>query len=250
MQIYRHEPQPIQRAIERRYEQLGIDTRSIALEDVPVLLERDARTIILAELESPLLARMTPTEMTAVQRYTQLATTALWVTDGGIIQGQNPEKSLVFGLAKAIMTEQPSFHLCSLDIEIESEDRRNTDSALLIVETEMKFHRNPNADVDTELVEKDGLVYISRYVGDNTENTDFERHLGSKLTMGGIPNGNGALKLQFEKVGKVESFYFDKQDLKPLAEGEVLIDVDVVPLHLSVCAVLLSHDPKTALTEF
>lgn len=86
MQIYRHEPQPIQRAIERRYEQLGIDTRSIALEDVPVLLERDARTIILAELESPLLARMTPTEMTAVQRYTQLATTALWVTDGGIIQ--------------------------------------------------------------------------------------------------------------------------------------------------------------------
>ena len=68
--------------------------------------------------------------------------------------------------------------------------------------------------------------------------------------MGGIPNGNGALKLQFEKVGKVESFYFDKQDLKPLAEGEVLIDVDVVPLHLSVCAVLLSHDPKTALTEF
>jgi hypothetical protein len=215
---------------------------------VPVLLERDARTIILAELESPLLARMTPTEMRAVQRYTQLATTALWVTDGGVIQGHNPEKSLVFGLAKAVMTEHPSFHLCSLDVDSGSGDRENTNSALLIVETEMKFHRNPNAEADTELVEKDGLVYISRYVGDYTENTDFERHIGFNLTVGGMPHGNGALKLQFEKVGKLESFYFDKQDLKPLVEGEVLIDVDAVPLHLSVCAILLSPYPIIELT--
>jgi hypothetical protein len=215
---------------------------------VPVLLERDARTIILAELESPLLARMTPTEMRAVQRYTQLATTALWVTDGGVIQGHNPEKSLVFGLAKAVMTEQPSFHLCSLDVDSGSGDRENTNSALLIVETEMKFHRNPNAEADTELVEKDGLVYISRYVGDYTENTDFERHISSNLTVGGIPQGIGAFKLQFEKVGKLESFYFDKQDLKPMVEGEVLIDVDAVPLHLSVCAILLSPYPIIELT--
>ena len=217
---------------------------------MPVSLERDARTIILAELESPLLARMTPTEMTAVQRYTQLASTALWVTDGGVIQGQNPEKSLVFGLAKAVMTEQPSFHLFSLDVDTESGDRENTDSAMLIVETEMKFHRDPNAEVDTELVEKDGLVYISRYIGDHTENIDFERHLGFNLTVGSILHGKGALKLQFEKVGKVESFYFDKQDLKPLAEGDVLIDVDVVPLHQSVCETLLYNNPRIALKEF
>lgn len=65
---------------------------------------------MLAELEDPLLARMTPAEMHAVQRYTQQATTAVWVTNWNVLRGQDPEKSLVFGLAKSIMTEQPSFH--------------------------------------------------------------------------------------------------------------------------------------------
>lgn len=229
-QIYRKKPQPIQRALERRYDQLGITTRAIALDDVQKSLKKNARTIMLAELEGPLLARMTPSEMTAVQHYTQHATTAMWVTDGGVLQGRDPEKSLIFGLAKAIMIEHPSFHLCSLDIDLESKSRELVDSALLVVETEIAFHLDPHAKMDTELVEKDGLVYISRYVSDHAENTNFEHHLILSSSLSEVPQGEDAFTLRFEKIGKVESFYFDRQALKSLAENEVLIDVDAVPL--------------------
>ena len=202
----------------------------MALKDVPSSLERDARTIMLAELKGPLLARITPSKMTAVQRYTLLAFTALWVTNGGVMQGRDPERSLVFGLAKAIMTEQPSFHLCSLDIDTESGHDEEHDRALLIVETETSFHNDPRAGMDTELVESDGVVYISRYVSDYTENAGFKRHLAFNPTMTSIGQSNDALAMQFEKVGKIESFYFERRELRTLADGEVLIDVDATPL--------------------
>lgn len=221
----------------------------MALEDVPTSLERDSRTVMLAELEGPLLARMNPAEMKAVQCYTQMAATALWVTDGGVLQGQDPEKSLIFGLAKAIMTEQPSFHLCSLDIDSVSGNRDLSDSILLLVDTEISFHQGgPNSDLDTELVEKDGLVYISRYVSDYTENTNFERYLIPKSTVTSISRDDDSFSLRFEKVGKVESFYFDKKNLRPLGDGEVLIDVDATPLYPLVRTSLLLYKPGPPLT--
>jgi len=203
----------------------------MALEDVPKSLERDSRTIMLAELEGPLLAEMAAAEMAAIQRYTQLANTSIWVTDGGVLQGQDPRKSLIFGLAKAIMTEQPSFHLCSVDIDLCNENSDLSDSVLLLVDTEIAFHRDPNADMDTELVEKDGLVYISRYVSDYVENSNFERYLALEPTIANIPQGDDAYALRFGKVSKMESFYFDKQNLRPLAQDEVLVDVDATPLN-------------------
>ena len=185
---------------------------------------------MLAELEGPLLARMTPDEMKAVQRYTQLATTSLWLTDGDVLQGQSPEKSLVFGLAKAVMTEQPSFHLRSLDINLASKNCECSNAVMLIVEMEIEFHRNPLADMDNELVVKDDLVYISRYVSDSTENSGFECHSTIKTALSYILQGSHALTLRFEKVGETESFFFDRQELKSLAEGEILLDVEAVPL--------------------
>jgi hypothetical protein len=199
----------------------------MALQDVPILLERDARTIMLAELESPLLARMTGAEMAALQRYTQLARTAVWVTNGGVMQGREAEKSLIFGLAKAVMTEQPSFHVCSLDMESEE----SSEGALLVLDTERTFYENPLAEMDTELVEKEGVVYISRYVSDYAENTNFEQRVAFRTTMSSVPQGKETLTLQFDKVGKISSFYFEAQDLRSLAVGEVLVDVDATPLH-------------------
>jgi hypothetical protein len=114
----------------------------MALQDVPILLERDARTIMLAELESPLLARMTGAEMAALQRYTQLARTAVWVTNGGVMQGREAEKSLIFGLAKAVMTEQPSFHVCSLDMESEE----SSEGALLVLDRTYILRKPPCGD--------------------------------------------------------------------------------------------------------
>ncbi|RAR04479.1 Thiolase-like protein [Stemphylium lycopersici] len=225
--IYRREPQTLQRAIERKYERLGITTQFMALQDVLSLLERDARTIMLAELESPLLARMTGAEMAALQRYTQLACTAMWMTNGVVIQGREAENSLIFGLAKAVMTEQPWFHVCSLDMKSEE----SSEGALLVLDTECTFHGDPLAEkvaeMDAELVEKEGFVYMSCY------------RVAFRTTMGGVPQCKESLTLRFDRVGKINSFYFEAQDLRSLVVGEVLVDVDATPLHALISGHLM-----------
>lgn len=207
----------------------------MALQDVLSLLERDARTIMLAELESPLLARMTGAEMAALQRYTQLACTAMWVTNGVVIQGREAENSLIFGLAKAVMTEQPWFHVCSLDMKSEE----SSEGALLVLDTECTFHGDPLAEkvaeMDAELVEKEGFVYMSCYVSDCVKNTNFEQRVAFRTTMGGVPQCKESLTLRFDRVGKINSFYFEAQDLRSLVVGEVLVDVDATPLHALIC---------------
>ncbi|CAG7918788.1 unnamed protein product [Penicillium olsonii] len=229
--IYRNKPQPFQEKIEQHYAKLGISTRSMALEDIPSLLERDSRTIMLGELEGPLMACMTPGEMQAIQRFTQLAATAIWVTNIDVLQGQDPEKSLVFGLAKSIMTEQPSFHLCSVDVDIADGQPGHQSSVDLIVDTEIAFHKDPNGELDTELIEKDGLVYISRYVTDDAENANFERHFSIKPTVTSIVESDTSkYSLEFEKVGRLDSFYFKEQALESLGEHEVLLDIQSAPL--------------------
>src|SRR5699024_2097089 len=110
---------------------------------------------------------------------------------------------------KSIMTEQPSFHLFSVDIDIFDGRSDYQDNAKLIVETEMAFHRDPSGERDTELVEKDGLVYISRYVTDDEENANFERHFAIKPTISSIPVNDGSkYSLGFQKVGRLDSFYY------------------------------------------
>lgn len=191
---------------------------------------------MLGELEGPLMASMTPGEMHAIRRYTQLAATAIWVTNIDVLRGRDPEKSLVFGLAKSIMTEQPSFHLCSVDVDIFDGQTDYQNSAKLVVETEKAFHRDPNGELDTELVQKDGLVYISRYVTDNVENANFERHLAIKPTITSLPESDGSkYSLEFEKVGRLDSFYFREHALKSLGEHEVLLDIQAAPLDNLVC---------------
>ncbi|CAG8380102.1 unnamed protein product [Penicillium salamii] len=228
--IYRNKPQPFQEEIEQHYAKLGISTRSMALEEVPTSLERDSRTIMLGELEGPLMARMNPGEMHAMQRFTQLAATAVWVTNINVLRGQDPEKSLVFGLAKSIMTEQPSFHICSVDVDIFDGQTDYQNSAKTIVETEAAFHKDPSGELDTELVEKEGMVYISRYVTDDAENANFERHFTVKPTTTNlVESETSKYSLGFEKVGRLDSFYFKEQALKPLGDHEALLDIQSAP---------------------
>lgn len=216
---------------------MGVSTRSMALEDVPALLERDARTIMLADLEGALLARMTEAEMHAVQRYFQLAHTSIWVTNADVLNGGDAEKCLIFGLAKAVMTEQPSFHLCSLDLSISSQQTDFSNSIELLLEVEDAFHHDPSGDLDTELVEKDGVVYISRYMADDVENANLEKTLFDiKPTVTSlVESANSTYSLAFEKVGRVDSFYFKEEGLKALGEDEVLIDVEAAALDALVC---------------
>ena len=120
--------------------------------------------------------------------------------------GVSPEHSLVFGLSKSIMTEQPSFALSTYDID--PTERNYARSAETIVDHEMRLYENPDEQLDTELVEKDGIVHISRYITDDVQNEGFQR----QFDVSPLPSKwKPGLELDFMKVGQVGTFFFKER---------------------------------------
>jgi SAM-dependent methyltransferase len=219
--IYRHRPHPLVAEIKRFYDIAHVPTRIIPLSQVESQISKGARTIMCAELEAPLLSRMTETDMTSLHKYTLLASSAVWLTAGGMMTGASPEHSLVFGLSKSIMTEQPSFALSTFDID--PGEREYARSAEMIVEHEMQLHEHPDEQLDTELVEKDGVVHISRYITDDVQNKGFQRQFDANP----LPSRwRAALELDFTKVGQIGTFFFKekKEAQGDVPEGHVLLE--------------------------
>ena len=211
--IYRDHAHPLMAEIKLFYEIAGVPTRTIPLSQIESQISKGARTIMCAELEVPLLSRMTEADMASLQKYTLLASSAVWLTAGGVMTGASPEHSLVFGLSKSIMTEQPSFSLSTFDVD--PGERNYARSAESIVEHEIHLHEHPDDHLDTELVEKDGVVHISRYISDDVQNEGFQRQFDAKP----LPSTwRPGLELDFTKVGHVGTFFFKE---KTEAQGEV-----------------------------
>ena len=186
-----------------------------------------------AELEGPFLSRMSHEEMAAMKHLTLVSASTAWVTNGGILTGSDPEQSLVFGLAKSIMTEQPSFHLSTFDIDPDETNYNRSARALFV--HELSLHDKGAEQIDTELVEKNGVIYISRYTTDDIQNASFERQLTPRPETLTLRPG---LSLDFTQVGQLQSYYFKEtgaQDaiVKP---GHVRLDARAFGLEKLVCS--------------
>ena len=177
---------------------------------------------MLAELEGALLVKMNLGEMDAVKALFKTASSAVWVTCGGLLEGKRPEHSLIFGIAKSIMTEQPSIQISSIDVDPAETDHVRT--AELIVSHELNLRHDQERVLDTELIEHDGTVYISRYIVDPVENADFARQLKPAPEPGSLRE---RLELTFEHVGQTDSFFFQQQPARSCVLASH--DVSLVP---------------------
>lgn len=222
--LHGDEPHPLVHEIEKLYAEQSIPTKCMRFTDYPAISSGNTRTIMLAELEAPLLSRMSEADMKAMQHYTQTASTSVWVTNSDVLTGREPEKTLVFGIAKSIMTEQPSFRLASIDIDPDATGPAQLSTAArLVMDMEDKFQRGVKG-MDTELVEKRGIVYTSRYVGDQVGNAEYAQTFRPEPKMAPI---RGDLSLSFDKIGRLGSYYFSDAEAptgEPLQDDEIIVE--------------------------
>ncbi|KAI5202137.1 ketoacyl-synt-domain-containing protein [Aureobasidium subglaciale] len=193
-------------AIEARAVHQGIETRRILLADVEISISKGCRVLMLAELEGPLLINMTSQDMCAVKILLRLASSVMWITRGGLLEGKVPECSLLSGMAKSITKAQPSLRLSSIDVD--PDDVNDMFLARIIVQHENRLCKHSEHALDDQLIASNGVVYAGRYVLDNNMNHDFECQSTIKPVMCQIEDN---LELAFQQVGRVESFYFDKK---------------------------------------
>jgi hypothetical protein len=130
---------------------------------------------MIVELEGPLFARVTYQDMDAIKYLLKTTSSTIWLTNGGLLKGKKPEHSLIFGIAKSIMTEQLSIRISSIDLA--PDERNHSRSAEIILQHELSFREDHGRVLDTEFIEHNGVVRLSRYVLDPVENRDFARQL-------------------------------------------------------------------------
>ncbi|KFA45451.1 hypothetical protein S40293_10148 [Stachybotrys chartarum IBT 40293] len=135
--------------------------------------------ISLLEVERAFLTTMNADEMDRLRRITDAMKDVVWVTNTNTLGGDSsPDMSLISGLSRALMLEQPSLRLSVLDLGSykalgsEISGRRAFEN---ITETLLSQHEMD----DKEFVQKDGLLYISRFTPDRSLNTTFCKRLAS-----------------------------------------------------------------------
>jgi NADPH:quinone reductase-like Zn-dependent oxidoreductase len=216
--VYKDSPHPIAKKIDTFAKDVNVPVECVCLSDIPKKISKGSRIMMLAELEGPLLFSMTNKEMDGLKTLFSLASSIVWVTPGGLIEGKRPEYSLFSGMIKSIMKAQPSLRLSSIDVDLDDDDA-DVDSARLILRHEMRFHIADDSNHDTQLVISRGVVYASRYVVDDIANHEFARQLKLIPEIQQIKNNQ---ELAFQQVGSTESFYFqDKSVSSSIGSNEV-----------------------------
>jgi NADPH:quinone reductase-like Zn-dependent oxidoreductase len=214
-----------------------IDVTTISFGDVGTLPTwKGILCISLLEIEHEFLATMDQRDMDLLRRITNEVTTLLWITGADMLgQGPNPSLTLSSGLSRAIMLEQPSLSFVVLDVgeSIDANAIKSEPEALStcrniakLVRAASEPYHGDNRASDKEYIQKDRLLYISRFCPDFEQNSLFRRRLG--LDSSGSPGGSATpsvqqttlssaqpCRLAIGRPGVTESIHF--QEIRELA---------------------------------
>ena len=199
--------------------------RIIRFEDLDVVeIPEKSTVIVTAELDKPILSTASPQQLAAVQKVTDNASNLLWITGGNLIETETPDLSLVFGLSRTVMAEQPALKFFVVDID---DPKSNVD---LSVSNLLSILENASEQTtDYEYLQRGGLLHISRFLADSEANQQFaEKKVAeakdvplrdancSRLSIG----TSGQLgTLHFVPVSRLESLPEDHIEIQVRATG-------------------------------
>lgn len=187
--------------------------------------------ISLVELEQELLASITPQDMTILHKLTDVATDLVWLTGANMLGSPNPGLTLVNGLSRSLMLEQPALRFTVVDVE--SFDIVASQTEGICHDVAKVLHGDGVRD-DTEFIRSSGLLNISRFGPDVTINSLFQRRLGIQEPTRLSALGAASLsRLSVGPAGGPDSLYF-QQLCKPssrLPPGFVDVRVKAVSLN-------------------
>ena len=191
--------------------------------------------IVLSELCSSYLYDPTPQQFDTIKDIFTRAEGVLWVVRGGICSPEDPNGSLVLGLARTARSENGGHTIVTLDLDKGTSlaDTAAADTILALFKNHFTLEGNGNRTLDVEYAERNGVLTIPRIV----ENNVINRTLKSFLSMP-VPEDQ-----RFHQLGRplrmeltpgfLDSIRFvdDERFLQNLSDDEVEIEVKAVGLN-------------------
>ena len=235
-------------AFEERLKLIGLSVDMMTLEDVDNI--HYSRFLFVVELERPLFLDITSAEWDGLQTCLKCARSALWVTNGSLIQGREPLFAMVSGIARGLKTEINRLRFSVLDL-----DRFPGPSDLeLLSQFEQRIADTSNKDDDTDFRRDDGITYVSRLMADDKLNEQSRAKADQQISI-----QETALKslrstpvqLDIDKPGVLSTLYFkhDHDFDHPLADDLVEIEVVAAGVNNKDIAVLTGRHHSNTFSD-
>ena len=201
-------------------------------------LPDNSRIIVVADLLDSFLMTMDGADVERLRTLFGKASSLVWVTAGGLIEGQKPENALIIGLMRAIITEMPHVKIMTIDLEANYDQLSQSLANTILAKEHALQHVNKDSKaVDAEYSYKEGLLHCSRLVPDKGLNQRFLRQEGYVKDTELVPlEHQEPLGISFGQAGLLSSLYF-KKDVTfevPLKADEIEIEVRAVGLNTKV----------------
>ncbi len=165
----------------------------------------NAIVIATVELETPLLKTSTEIDLERIKVLIERASTMIWVTGGGLLQGKRPDLALFAGLARAVSLEQPSSKLIAFDVDDYVSDPSKIANHIVGVLDQSLHDPTP----DYEYIYHNGNLHVSRFMADEKMNRDF-RQGGNATRITTTWEQAGRCQLTIDHVGQLDTLHFEQ----------------------------------------
>jgi NADPH:quinone reductase-like Zn-dependent oxidoreductase/SAM-dependent methyltransferase len=199
-------------------------------------LPSNCRVFFTVDLEFNVLADGEEEEFEKIKDMVRQASSILWITQGGMLEGYDPKSAICTGLIRMLTTENPLsrygiFHLEPSNVASSSSITQQ------IADREIRLH---NGDTENEFAVCNDIVHISRLIPDPDLNIRYRRQnhplsrMEKKRLQGEIP-----MVADFESPGLLSSLYFkqDEAPHTPLADDWVEVRTSAIGLNWKDIAV-------------
>jgi hypothetical protein len=192
-------------------------------------ISRDQQIVVLDELQSPILINPAHIQWEGLKALTKSNSKLLWVTKESQHKVRQPDTALVHGLFRTIRAENPQCTLITLDLESSAMASLSTIFPIL----QYLDRPPPPTELESEFVERGGVIYISRIIPHETE---CQHNKEASKSLQCFDHTEKCFGLQCGSLGALDSLEFVERASPMMAvkDGHVEVDMRAVGMNFKV----------------
>ncbi|KAK5992001.1 Highly reducing polyketide synthase [Cladobotryum mycophilum] len=207
-------------------------------------LQTGSNVLVIDELVDSVLDTLTSEQWNILQALITKESNMLWVTEGGQLKVTNPTKAAAPGFFRVIRAEEPILRLFTLDVESTSGPATisSIDSVLQIL-----LKAAPSTQVESEFVERDGVMHVSRVLPDEGLNeVKLEPLQGTKPQTMSLHDSQSLIRLRAEHIGNIDSLSYGQisEGPVPLRPNHVEVEICAAGVNFKDAAVTIGIVPE------
>ncbi|KAL7931844.1 polyketide synthase [Trichoderma chlorosporum] len=203
----------------------GLQLRTVTIDNIETIdFNAQVVCISLLEMEHEFLATISSEDMNRFRKITDNVGDLLWLTGANMLSVPNPDLTLSSGLSRALMLEQPALRYAILDVGADICNPHFMESICNNISAALAFRY---ATDDHEFIQKNGILYISRFAPDVELNALFRQRMTpepmKRVALGEV----GPAKLSIGQVGLTDTIHFQQASERKTTPPAGFVDVDL-----------------------